>query len=100
MVVQVTDCAGTEAEPSGTSATSSPPAAGLRATGHTASDQVETVVYRLAASGTTRGIKARREDGVVRPLLTVWRDETEAYCRANGLEFRVRTRRTRTRSAA
>jgi tRNA(Ile)-lysidine synthetase-like protein len=60
-----------------------------RATGHTASDQVETVVYRLAASGTTRGIKPRREDGVVRPLLTVWRDETEAYCRARGLEFRL-----------
>lgn len=60
----------------------------LRATGHTASDQVETVLYRLAASGTTRGIRVRREDGVVRPLLTVWRDETEAYCRAEGLEFR------------
>ncbi len=25
----------------------------------------------------------------MRPLLTVWRDETEAYCRAEGLEFRV-----------
>jgi tRNA(Ile)-lysidine synthetase-like protein len=62
---------------------------GLRATGHTASDQVETVLYRLAASGSTRGIKARREDGVVRPLLTLWRDETEAYCRAGGLEFRT-----------
>ena len=62
---------------------------GLRATGHTASDQVETVVYRLAASGTTRGIKPRREDGVVRPLLTVWREETEGYCRANDLEFRL-----------
>jgi tRNA(Ile)-lysidine synthase len=61
---------------------------GLRATGHTASDQVETILYRLAASGSTRGIKVRREDGVVRPLLAVWRDETEAYCRANGLEFR------------
>jgi tRNA(Ile)-lysidine synthase len=61
----------------------------LRATGHTASDQVETVLYRLAASGTTTGIRARRDDGVVRPLLTVWRDETEAYCRAEGLEFRV-----------
>ena len=47
---------------------------GLRATGHTASDQVETVLYRLAASGSTRGIKVRREDGVVRPLLAVWRD--------------------------
>jgi len=62
---------------------------GLRATGHTASDQVETVLYRLAASGSTRGIKIRREDGVVRPLLAVWREETEAYCRANGLEYRT-----------
>jgi tRNA(Ile)-lysidine synthase len=61
---------------------------GLRATGHTASDQVETILYRLAASGSTRGIKPRREDGVVRPLLALWREETEAYCRANGLEFR------------
>jgi len=63
--------------------------AGLRATGHTASDQVETVLYRLAASGSTRGIKVKREDGVVRPLLTVWREETEAYCRANGLDHRT-----------
>lgn len=62
---------------------------GLRATGHTASDQVETVLYRLVASGSTRGIKPHREDGVVRPLLTVWREETEAYCRAEGLQFRV-----------
>ncbi|HKP16856.1 MAG TPA: tRNA lysidine(34) synthetase TilS [Gaiellaceae bacterium] len=62
---------------------------GLRATGHTASDQIETILYRLAASGSTRGIKVRREDGVVRPLLTVRRDETEAYCSANGLEFRT-----------
>lgn len=61
---------------------------GLRATGHTASDQVETVLYRLVSSGTTRGIKARREDGVVRPLLTVWREETEAYCREHGLAVR------------
>ncbi|MGH3079433.1 MAG: tRNA lysidine(34) synthetase TilS [Gaiellaceae bacterium] len=62
---------------------------GLRATGHTASDQVETVLYRLVSSGSTKGIKPRREDGVVRPLLTVWRDETEAYCREEGLAFRV-----------
>jgi tRNA(Ile)-lysidine synthase len=62
---------------------------GLRATGHTASDQVETVLYRLVASGGTRGIKARREDGVVRPLLSVWREETAAYCRERGLAFRV-----------
>jgi tRNA(Ile)-lysidine synthase len=62
---------------------------GLRATGHTASDQVETVLYRLVSSGSTRGIRARREDGVVRPLLPLWREETEAYCRERGLRFRV-----------
>jgi tRNA(Ile)-lysidine synthase len=61
----------------------------LRATGHTASDQVETVLYRLVASGNAKGIKPKREDGVVRPLLTLWREETEAYCRAEGLEFRT-----------
>jgi tRNA(Ile)-lysidine synthase len=61
----------------------------LRATGHTASDQVETVLYRLAASGTTTAIRVRREDGVVRPLLSIWREETEAYCHAEGLEYRV-----------
>jgi tRNA(Ile)-lysidine synthase len=62
---------------------------GLRATAHTASDQVETVLYRLVSSGTTRGIKRVREDGVVRPLLDVWREETERYCDEHGLESRV-----------
>jgi tRNA(Ile)-lysidine synthase len=61
----------------------------LRATGHTASDQVETVLYRLVSSGRPRGIKVKREDGVVRPLLSVWRAETEEYCRAEGLPFRT-----------
>jgi len=61
----------------------------LRATGHTASDQVETVLYRLVTSGRPTGIKAEREDGIVRPLLPLWRDETEAYCRANGLDYRT-----------
>jgi tRNA(Ile)-lysidine synthase len=60
----------------------------LRATGHTASDAVETILYRLATSGTPQTIKPRREDGVVRPLLPLWRTETEAYCAAHGLEFR------------
>lgn len=61
----------------------------LRATGHTASDQVETVLYRLVSSGSTKGIKPRREDGVVRPLLELWRDETEAYCRGHRLPYRL-----------
>lgn len=62
---------------------------GLRATGHTASDQVETVLYRIVSSGSTRGIRVRRSDGVVRPLLTVWREETEEYCALHGLPWRI-----------
>jgi tRNA(Ile)-lysidine synthetase-like protein len=61
----------------------------LRATGHTASDQVETILYRLVSRGSATGIDVRRADGVVRPLLSVWRAETEEYCRAEGLAFRV-----------
>jgi tRNA(Ile)-lysidine synthase len=61
----------------------------LRATGHTASDQIETILYRLAARGSPTGIEPRRADGVVHPLLAVWRAETEAYCGAEGLAFRV-----------
>ena len=64
---------------------------GLRATGHTASDQVETVLYRLVSSGRAGGIKPRREDGVVRPLLSLRRDDTGSYCRALGLPFRTDT---------
>ena len=61
----------------------------LRATGHTASDNVETVLYRLVSSGRPAGIKPKREDGIVRPLLTVWREETEAYCGEVGLPYRT-----------
>ncbi len=60
----------------------------LRATGHTVSDQVETVLYRIVASGAPGLIEWARADGVVRPLLNRWHDETEAYCRAAGLDFR------------
>jgi tRNA(Ile)-lysidine synthase len=63
---------------------------GLVATGHTASDQVETVLYRLAASPGRRallGMRARAGD-VVRPLLEVTRAETAAYCAERGLPYR------------
>jgi tRNA(Ile)-lysidine synthase len=62
-----------------------------RATGHTASDQVETILFRLVTSGAATGIKSKREDGVVRPLLPLWRAETEAYCHAAGLAYRTDT---------
>jgi tRNA(Ile)-lysidine synthase len=60
----------------------------LRATGHTATDQVETVLFRLVSSGTAKGIKPKRQDGIVRPLLPLWREETRAYCEAEGLPYR------------
>jgi tRNA(Ile)-lysidine synthase len=60
----------------------------LRATGHTASDQVESVLLGLVASGSPQRIKARREDGVVRPLLGVWREETRSWLAARGLDYR------------
>jgi tRNA(Ile)-lysidine synthase len=69
----------------------------LRATGHTASDQVETVLYRLVSAGTTKAIKPKREDGIVRPLLPLWRHETEAYCRAEGLQYRRDSTNPRTK---
>jgi len=69
----------------------------LRATGHTASDQVETVLYRIVASGAPGKIDWRRDDGVVRPLLNRWRDETEAYCLAEGLDFRRDTSNAETK---
>ncbi len=63
----------------------------LRATGHTASDQLESVLLGLVASGSPQRIKARREDGVVRPLLGIWREETRAYCDEHGLPYREDT---------
>jgi len=61
----------------------------LRATGHTASDQVETVLYRLVSSGSTKAMKVRREDGVVRPLLELWREDTVRYCEEHALAYRL-----------
>jgi tRNA(Ile)-lysidine synthase len=59
------------------------------AVGHTASDQVETVLYRLAASPGRRALLGMRErDGrLVRPLLAVWRAATEAWCEQAGLPW-------------
>jgi tRNA(Ile)-lysidine synthase len=62
----------------------------LIATGHTASDQVETILYRLAASPGRRALlgMSPREGSLVRPLLGVTREQTSAYCRARGLDWR------------
>jgi tRNA(Ile)-lysidine synthase len=62
----------------------------LIATGHTASDQVETILYRLAASPGRRALLGMpAHDGrLVRPLLEISREQSAAYCRARGLAWR------------
>ncbi|HQR68209.1 MAG TPA: tRNA lysidine(34) synthetase TilS, partial [Thermoanaerobaculia bacterium] len=62
----------------------------LGATGHTLDDQAETVLLNLHRhAGRTRGgIRARRTDGVVRPLLPFSRAELRALLAARGLAWR------------
>jgi tRNA(Ile)-lysidine synthase len=59
------------------------------AAAHTATDQVETVLYRLASSPGRRALlgMAPRSGRLVRPLLDVTRAETAAWCRARGLTW-------------
>ena len=62
------------------------------AVAHTATDQLETVLYRLATSPGRRallGMPVKRGD-IVRPLLAagLTRDETTVYCRGRGLTWR------------
>jgi tRNA(Ile)-lysidine synthase len=87
------------------------------AAGHTATDQVETILYRLASSPSRRALlgmrpreplprepseplplpreplpreprEPRKPQWLVRPLLSVSRAQTAAYCRERGLEWR------------
>ena len=65
-------------------------AEGDYAAAHTASDQAETVLYRLAVSPGSRALlgMAPRRGRLVRPLLAVTREEVREYLRARGLEWR------------
>jgi len=60
------------------------------ATGHTLSDQAETMLYRLASSSGPRAVRAIRPvvDGIVRPLLCLTAAETRTWCADHGLEPR------------
>src|SRR4051794_15705340 len=65
-------------------------AEGDYAAAHTRSDQAETVLYRLATSPGRSSLMgmAPRRGRLVRPLLEVSREDTRAWCRAAGLEWR------------
>lgn len=59
------------------------------ATAHTLSDNVETVLFNLARGtsvGGLSGIPAKRSN-IIRPLILCTREQVEAYCEGNGLDF-------------
>ncbi|HET9105164.1 MAG TPA: tRNA lysidine(34) synthetase TilS [Solirubrobacteraceae bacterium] len=63
------------------------------AAGHTRSDQVETILYRIASSPSRRallGMRARQDSrpALIRPLLAFTREQTAAYCTERGLRWR------------
>jgi tRNA(Ile)-lysidine synthase len=59
-------------------------------TGHTADDQVETILYRLASSPSRRSLLGMkpRDGRLARPLLGVTRAEITTYCEARRLTWR------------
>ncbi len=61
----------------------------LIATGYTATDQVETVLYRLISSPSRRALvgAAAQTGDLIRPLLPFTRDQTREYCVERGLEW-------------
>jgi tRNA(Ile)-lysidine synthase len=59
--------------------------------GHTADDQVETVLLRLLTGAGSEGLKGipcwDDQRKLFHPMLGHWRRETEAYCQANGIGY-------------
>jgi len=62
------------------------------ATGHTRSDQAETVLFRFLRGAGTAGLSGIRPvtgEGIVRPLLEIERAEVEQYLRERGIPWRT-----------
>ena len=62
------------------------------ATGHTRSDQAETVLFRFLRGAGTAGLAGIRPvtgDGLIRPLIEIDRSETEQYLRERGIAWRT-----------
>jgi tRNA(Ile)-lysidine synthase len=69
------------------------------AVAHTADDQIETILMHLIRGAGLTGIKGMTpttrlpefdsEITLIRPILHLWRSDTEAFCRQNNLEFIV-----------
>jgi len=62
----------------------------LIATGHTRSDQAETLLMRIISGTTTKslsGILVKRDGIIIRPLLALSRNEVMEYARRNNIRF-------------
>jgi tRNA(Ile)-lysidine synthase len=60
--------------------------------GHTADDQVETVLMRVlegAGISGLKGIPRRTADGIERPLLDTWREDINKYLHKHKIPYRV-----------
>jgi tRNA(Ile)-lysidine synthase len=61
-------------------------------TGHTADDQVETILMRMvegAGIGGLKGIPRRTAEGFYRPILHVWREDIDKYLKEKKIPFRT-----------
>lgn len=61
----------------------------LIATAHTASDNIETVLFNLTRGTALAGLCGipPKRDRYIRPLILCTRDDIEAYCRQSGIDF-------------
>ncbi len=62
----------------------------LIATGHTRSDQAETILMRIISGTTTKslsGILIKRDGMIIRPLLAISRDDVMEYAKRNNIRF-------------
>ena len=60
--------------------------------GHTADDQVETVLMRVlegAGIAGLKGIPRKTDDGIERPLLDTWREDILRYLKEQGISYRT-----------
>lgn len=64
-------------------------AKGVIATAHTASDNLETMLFNLTRGTAAKGLSGIpvKRDNIIRPIILCTRDEVELYCKENNISF-------------
>lgn len=59
------------------------------ATAHTASDNLETIIYNIARGTSINGLKGivPKRNYIIRPLININREEVEVYCKENSISY-------------